>query len=207
MSLHKIKKFTFKDKSVLDSVYDQELLYDHRSSKVVSQVIFWQLAQLRAGSASTKIMSEISGTTAKPYKQKGTGNARQGSKRSVQFVGGRTCHGPRPRSYSFNLPKKIRKIGLNDAIYSKLSENKVVIFDANNSNFKTSNYSNFFKLEKIDSALILTENKNLSIYTKNIKNIKSINYRYVNTWDIVNYNFLIVEESVFENILSKFKNV
>lgn len=76
------------------------------SAKLVNMVIEWQLRGKRAASANIKEMSEISGTTKKPYKQKGTGNARQGSKRSVQFVGGRTCHGPKGRAFDFSFPKK-----------------------------------------------------------------------------------------------------
>ena len=79
------------------------------SAKSVAYVVRWQLASRRSGSAKVKAMSEISGTTAKPWKQKGTGRARQGSRRSVQFVGGRTCHGPTPRSFDFSMPKKIVK--------------------------------------------------------------------------------------------------
>ncbi len=71
----------------------------------LSYIVRWHLAAKRSGSAKVKTMAEISGTTAKPWKQKGTGRARQGSRRSVQFVGGRTCHGPVVRSFSFVAPK------------------------------------------------------------------------------------------------------
>ena len=91
-----------------------------KSAKSVSYVVRWQLARRRSGSAKTKTMAEISGTTAKPWKQKGTGRARQGSRRSVQFVGGRTCHGPTLRSFDFSMPKKdylyrlVRRIKVQD---------------------------------------------------------------------------------------------
>src|SRR3989338_5934479 len=97
-------------------------------TKTVAYAVRWQLARRRAGTAKVKTMAEISGTTAKPYNQKGTGNARQGSRRSVQFVGGRTCHGPTLRSYDFAMPKKIIKKSLSDAIKMKLKENKFALF-------------------------------------------------------------------------------
>ena len=101
---------------------------DIESAKSVAYVVRWQLAARRSGSAKTKEMSEISGTTAKPWKQKGTGRARQGSRRSVQFVGGRTCHGPTPRSFDFSMPKKIVKVALSDVVKLKLQQQKVILF-------------------------------------------------------------------------------
>ena len=86
----------------------------------IAYVVNWQLSRRRSGSAKIKQMSEISGSTAKPFRQKGTGNARQGSKRSVQMRGGRTCFGPIPRSFDYSLPKKIVKLALVNIIKTKI---------------------------------------------------------------------------------------
>ena len=115
------------------------------SPKSVAYVVRWQLARRRSGSAKVKTMAEISGTTAKPHKQKGTGRARQGSKRSVQFVGGRTCHGPTVRSFDFAMPKKIVKIALADVLRLKLRENKVALFSDVVSGVKTSQINSSLK--------------------------------------------------------------
>ena len=93
----------------------------------IAHAISWQRASNRSGSAKIKQMHEISGTTAKPYKQKGTGNARHGSRRSVQFVGGRTCFGPTPRSFSYSLPKKMSQKALQDALKVKFNQGEVII--------------------------------------------------------------------------------
>ena len=96
---------------------------------IIARVIHWQLAKRRAGTHKTKGMGEVSGTTRKPYKQKGTGNARQGSLRAPQFRTGGVVHGPVVRSHEYDLPKKVRRLGLISALSQKQSEGKVVVLD------------------------------------------------------------------------------
>src|SRR6202162_2875992 len=97
---------------------------------ILARVVNWQLAKRRAGTHKTKGISEIQGTTRKPYKQKGTGRARQGSLRSPQFRGGATIFGPVVRSHEFSLQKKVRKLGLKTARSAKQAEGKLVVIDA-----------------------------------------------------------------------------
>ena len=97
---------------------------------IIARVVQWQLAKRRAGTHKTKGMGEVSGTTKKPYKQKGTGNARQGSLRSPQFRTGGVVHGPVVRSHEFDLPKKVRRLGLISALSQKAAEGKLVVMDA-----------------------------------------------------------------------------
>src|SRR6478752_9464871 len=97
---------------------------------IMARVVHWQLAKRRSGTHKTKGMSEVSGTTKKPYKQKGTGNARQGSLRSPQFRTGGVVHGPVVRSHEYSLNKKVRRLGLISALSQKLAENKLVVLDA-----------------------------------------------------------------------------
>src|SRR5580692_1674104 len=97
---------------------------------ILARVVNWQLAKRRAGTHKTKGISDISGTTKKPYKQKGTGRARQGSLRSPQFRGGATIFGPVVRSHEFGLQKKVRKLGLKTALSAKQAEGKLVVIDA-----------------------------------------------------------------------------
>src|SRR3954468_6702795 len=97
---------------------------------ILARVINWQLAKRRAGTHKTKGVSEISGTTKKPYKQKSTGRARQGSLRSPQFRGGAVIFGPVVRSHEFGLQKKVRRLGLKTALSAKQSEGKLIVIDS-----------------------------------------------------------------------------
>jgi large subunit ribosomal protein L4 len=97
---------------------------------ILARVVNWQLAKRRAGTHKAKGISDISGTTKKPYKQKGTGRARQGSLRSPQFRGGAVIFGPVVRSHEFGLQKKVRKLGLKSALSAKQAEGKLVVIDA-----------------------------------------------------------------------------
>jgi len=178
---------------------------DILSAKSVAYVVRWQLAKRRAGSAKTKTMAEISGTTAKPWKQKGTGRARQGSRRSVQFVGGRTCHGPMPRSFDFTMPKKIIKIALADALRSKITADKLAIFSTSNSIIKTSQMSSILKKNGFNKVLFVTndDNKFLEKSVRNIKNVKAIQVKALNVYDILNFDHVIVENDLIETKIIK----
>jgi large subunit ribosomal protein L4 len=171
------------------------------SAKSVAYVVRWQLARKRSGSAKTKTMAEISGTTAKPFKQKGTGNARQGSKRSVQFVGGRTCHGPMPRSFDFTMPKKIVKKALSDVLRMKLKEDKVSLFSDFGSEIKTSKIKDTLDKNKFISALIIHDGSNAALTksAKNLKNVKTLDAKAINVYDILSFDQIMVESKLFEN--------
>src|SRR5215203_6435309 len=97
---------------------------------IMARVVHWQLAKRRAGTHKVKGMGEVSGTTKKPYRQKGTGNARQGSLRSPQFRTGGVVHGPVVRSHEYSLNKKVRRLGLLSALSQKLADNKLVVLDS-----------------------------------------------------------------------------
>lgn len=192
-----LKFIDFSTNDAQESNYDMPPL-DLRSVKSVAYVVRWQLAKRRAGTAKTKIMSEISGTTAKPWKQKGTGRARQGSRRSVQFVGGRTCHGPTPRSFDFTMPKKIIKIALADALRAKISDNKLLCFKYESENIKTSTINSVLKKQGLNKVLFVIDQLNNSIEksVRNIKNVKSIKSDSLNVYDIINFDHIIVENDL-----------
>lgn len=194
-----IKTIDFTKGAVGSKSFDVASL-DIESAKSVAFVVRWQLARRRAGSAKTKTMAEISGTTAKPHKQKGTGRARQGSRRSVQFVGGRTCHGPMPRSFDFKMPRKIASIALSDAIKLKLSENKVSVFSDFGSEIKTSKIGAALGKNKFSSALILHGgNEALAKSARNLRDVKAINAKAINVYDLLNFDHILVEDKVFES--------
>ncbi len=196
-----IKTIDFGKEATGSKKVDLSSNLDIKSAKSVAYVVRWQLAKRRAGTASTKTMAEISGTTAKPWKQKGTGRARQGSRRSVQFVGGRACHGPTPRSFDFTMPKKIIKVALADALKFKLKENKVTLFTDFGSEIKTAKVSGTLKNNKFESALIVYDGDNQALVksVKNLKNVKALNSKALNVYDILNYDHLMVDNKTFEN--------
>lgn len=174
---------------------------DIESAKSVAYVVRWQLARRRAGSAKVKSMDEISGTTAKPWKQKGTGRARQGSRRSVQFVGGRVCHGPTPRSFDFTMPGKIIKIALSDVIKFKLKEQKFSLFSDFGSDIKTTKISTVLDKNNFSSTLIIHDGSNQALVksAKNLKNVKTLRDNAVNVYDLLNFDQILVDDKIFES--------
>ena len=196
-----IKTIDFGKTTLGSKLIDVASTLEIKSAKSVSYVVRWQLARRRSGSAKTKTMAEISGTTAKPWKQKGTGRARQGSRRSVQFVGGRTCHGPTLRSFDFSMPKKIISIALSDALRFKMKENKVAIFSDFGVEIKTSKISAVLENNKFSSALIVHDGSNLALIksAKNLKGVKSIHAKAINVYDILNFDHILVDDKIFES--------
>lgn len=195
----------------LIATHDNIQLSDLKSSEseILSRAIHWQLSKRRAGSANVKDMSQISGTTKKPYKQKGTGNARHGSKRSVQFVGGRTCHGPKTRSFKHSLPKKIVSNSINIAIRNKLLENNVYVFDNYlGQDLKTSKFANILSKSKINSCLIVFDDsetfEKVGKFIKNLKNIKAISFEFLNAYDLTKYSSLIIDKKVYDNKIKSY---
>ena len=194
-----LKQINFETESIDNKSFHIDSDISFLSAKNISYVVRWQLASRRSGSAKTKTMAEISGTTAKPWKQKGTGRARQGSKRSVQFVGGRTCHGPVPRSFDFSMPKKITKKALADILVLKIFENKIFTFSSPSVNIKTNKISKFLQKSNLETVLFIVDKSSiLQKSIKNIKNVKVLHSNALNVYDILNYNNVIVEQNIFE---------
>ena len=174
------------------------------NSKTVAYAIDWQLDAKRQNSANTKEMSEISGTTAKPYKQKGTGHARQGSKRSVQFRGGRTCFGPSPRITAYSLPKKIAKLALKAVLLEKIANNQVVLFQTADA-IKTAVVNKALNEGKINKALFVysSENREFPKSVRNLRNAKALAGDALNVYDIIKHDFVVLDQ----NLLTKIKEV
>jgi large subunit ribosomal protein L4 len=176
------------------------------SEDIIAYTLGWQRARRRSGSAKIKQMWEISGTTAKPHKQKGTGMARAGSRRTTQFVGGRTCFGPIPRSFDYSLPKKIAKRAVSDTLKAKFAQKEVVL--AQNivgTKIKTSYINKALVSNKINSALFLYNgedktSQDLVKSVRNIKNVKALDVKAINAYDLLRYNILVLDKSLLENI-------
>ncbi|HEY6010981.1 MAG TPA: 50S ribosomal protein L4 [Nitrospirota bacterium] len=157
-----------------------------------------QLANKRAGTASTKTKGLVSGGGKKPFKQKGTGRARAGSSRSPLWRHGGTCFGPLPRDYSYSLPKKAKRAALVDAIASKVNENRLVLIDTLElAEPKTKAVSAMLETLGVqENALILlkTENKNLTLAARNIPSVKVLRMDNINVYDLLKYRYLITTQ-------------
>ena len=187
-----------------DSVFGAEVRQD-----ILSRVVNWQLANRRAGTHKTKTIAEVSGTTKKPYKQKGTGNARQGSLRATQFRGGGISFGPVVRSHAQDLPKKIRRLGMRCALSAKAKEGKLVVVDA----LKMSEVKTKELLSKMDklgltSALFIGGaelDNNFSLSARNIVGIDVLPQQGANVYDILRRDTLVLTKEAAENLEARLK--
>ena len=172
--------------------------------RIIHRMIRYQLAKRRSGNHKTKGISEISGTTKKPFKQKGTGSARQCSRRSPQMRGGAVIFGPQVRSHEHKLPKKIKKLALKMALSQKLKDGKLkIINEFKISKPKTSLFKNKLSNLKIDSALFIdSENldKNFVLASKNVPRIDILPAIGINVYDILKRDFLIISENAVNTI-------
>ena len=179
-------------------------------NEIIHRMVRYQLAKKRSGNHKTKGISEISGTTRKPFKQKGTGSARQGSRRSPQMRGGSVIFGPQVRSHAHKLPKRIRALALKMALSNKLKEGKLkVISDFKISKPKTSFLTSKLVKMEIDSALFidgLDVEKNFKHAVRNIPKTDFLPISGINVYDIIRRNFLVISEKALLGINERFKN-
>ncbi|MBO7449890.1 MAG: 50S ribosomal protein L4 [Clostridiales bacterium] len=163
------------------------------------------LANRRQGTHSTKTRSEVRGGGKRPYRQKGTGRARHGSTRSAQYVGGGIIFGPKPRSYSYTVPKKIRRLAMKSAFSSKLADSKIVVVDALDfDTMKTKNMVEFMKAIKVsDSALVVLggKNENVEKASRNLPTVKTAFVNTINVFDILKYDSFIMTKDAAEKIM------
>lgn len=182
-----------------DAIFGVEVRED-----IIARVIDWQLAGRRAGTHKTKDISDVSGTTKKPFKQKGTGNARQGSLRSPQFKGGATIFGPVVRDHSYSLNKKIRALGLKSALSEKAKNGKLIIVDSlEMAEPKTKVLSEkLVKLGWKDALVInIPENSvNFALASSNIVGIDMLPPEGANVYDIVKRDTLVVAKDALEKL-------
>ena len=194
----KIKVVNLQNEPVGDLDLDDAVFGLKSRSDVLFKVVNWQLAKRRAGTHKTKGISEISGTTAKPYNQKGTGRARQGSKRSPQFRGGATIFGPVVRSHAFDLNKKERK----------LAEGKlVVIDDAKAASHKTREMAALFGKNGWDSVLFVDagRDENFERAVRNIPKIDLLPQEGANVYDILRRDTLVLTKAAVEQLEARLK--
>jgi large subunit ribosomal protein L4 len=165
-------------------------------------------ANQRRGTASTKTRGEVSGGGRKPWRQKGTGRARAGSIRSPLWKKGGITFGPKPRNYSYSIPKKAKRNALKSALSMKLAEDQLLILKALElKEPKTKEGAKILEALKLDSALIVDnhQNKNLFLSLRNIPKVKAVDYNLVNVYDVLNHKWLVFTQKAFESLMEKLK--
>ena len=163
---------------------------------VVHQVLVNYLANQRQGTQSTKTRAEVRGGGIKPWRQKGTGRARQGSIRAPQWIKGGIALGPKPRDYRYKLPKKVRALAIKSVLTSKLQENKLVVVDKIElENIKTREMVKVLNNLEAKKPLIVINEKNLNVQasTRNIENAKAITVNTINIYDLLRFETLVID--------------
>ena len=181
-----------------DAVFGVEV-----NEHLVHMAVVNQLANKRQGTQSAKTRSEVSGGGKKPWRQKGTGHARQGSTRAPQWTGGGIVFAPKPRDYSFKMNKKEKRIALLSALSSKVADNKIVVLDAFNlDEVKTKKFAEVMSNLKVDKALVVIEgeNKNVVLSGRNIPTVKVSATNEINTYDVLKYETLVVTKAAVEKL-------
>lgn len=167
---------------------------------LIARVVHWQLAKRRAGTHKVKGMGEVQGTTKKPYRQKGTGNARQGSLRAPQFRKGGIVHGPVVRDHGYDLPKKVRRAGLISALSAKAAEGKLVVLEAAAGETKTSALAAKVNALGWTSALIVDAavDEGFGRAVRNLPKVQVLPTVGANVYDIVKHDVLAVTRAGVE---------
>ena len=181
-----------------DAVFGVEV-----NEHLVHMAVVSQLANNRQGTQKAKTRSEVSGGGRKPWRQKGTGHARQGSTRAPQWTGGGVVFAPVPRDYSFKMNKREKRAALKSALTSRVEENKFIVIDEINfEEAKTKNFANILKSLDVSKALVVLEddNKNAELSARNIADIKTAKTNTINVYDILKYNTVITTKAVVAKI-------
>ena len=170
---------------------------------ILHDIVCMQRANRRQGTACTKTRGEVAGSGAKPWRQKGTGRARAGSRKSPIWRGGGKAFGPRPRDYSYKLPKKVRRLALRMALSARFGEGNLVVLDSfEMPEIKTKEFVKVMNNFDFDNCLIITgdENENVKLSSRNAVGHKVLPVAGLNVYDILKYSKLMLEQSTLAQI-------
>ena len=181
-----------------DAVFGVEV-----NEHLVHMAVVSQLANNRQGTQKAKTRSEVSGGGRKPWRQKGTGHARQGSTRAPQWTGGGMVFAPTPRDYTIRLNKKEKRAALKSALTSRVNENKFIVVDSLSfDEIKTKNFKAVMDNLKVSKALVVLdeESTNAAISAKNIPTVKTARVNTINVYDILKYNTVVATKAAVASI-------
>ncbi len=204
----KLSIFNLKNKTVGDINLDSNIFGVKTFPDLIHQYIRYQNAKSRQGSHKTKTRSEVSGRSKKPFSQKGTGNARQGSNKPPNFRGGAVSMGPQNRDHSFNLNKKEKKLALKSALSTKFMDEKLVIIDSFEiQSFKTKELHSDLKQFDYKSALFIHSesgiNKNFKLASANIPKVSILNQKGINVKDLITFDKIFIEQKSINEITKR----
>ncbi|HAE92338.1 50S ribosomal protein L4 [Tissierella praeacuta] len=197
----KVNVYNMLGEQVGEIELDENVFGVEVNQHVVYEVVKNQLANKRQGTQSAKTRAEVRGGGRKPWRQKGTGRARQGSIRAPHFTGGGVTFAPKPRDYSYSVPKKVRRLAMKSALTSKVLNNEIIVIDEINFDApKTKDMANFLtKINADKKALIVMGDKNENVIrsANNIPNVQTALVNTLNVYDILKYNsFIITKDAV-----------
>ena len=197
------------NKDVGDIDLDKTVFGVEERPDILARMVNWQLAKRRAGTHKTRGISEIRGTTAKPWRQKGTGRARAGSVRSPQFRGGAVIFGPVVRSHGHKLSKKVRKLALKTALSVKHAQGKLVVLDSTKlAKPKTSDLARHFAKLGLDNALVIDGaevNENFGRAAANLRGIDVLPQQGINVYDILRCDTLVLTKDAVTHLEERLK--
>ena len=199
----KVDVLNMEGKKVGDVELNESVFGVEVNDIVVHTALVNYLANQRQGTQSTKTRAEVRGGGRKPWRQKGTGRARQGSIRAPQWIKGGIALGPKPRSYKYAIPKKMRQLALKSVLTSKVQEGNLVVVDKLELNeIKTKNMVNVLNNLKVNKALVVLDSKNLNVQAsaRNIENVKTSLVNTINVYDLLKYDSLVLTEDAIKKI-------
>lgn len=195
--------FNKEGNKVADMELNESVFATEVNEYALHQVVVALLANKRQGTQSTKTRSEVRGGGIKPWRQKGTGRARQGSIRSPQWIKGGIVFAPKPRDYRVSVPKSMRKVAMKSALTSKVQDNQMIVLDSLNFEApKTKNMVEMLKALEANKALIITAESNEVVYksARNIQGINVIPANNINVYDLLKYEKLIITKDAVSKI-------
>ncbi|MGE4543447.1 MAG: 50S ribosomal protein L4 [Pedobacter sp.] len=198
IAVYDINRNQVSERELSDEVFNTEV-----KGYLIHDMVRYQLAARRQGTSASKNRAAVSGGGKKPYRQKGTGNARQGTVRAPHFVGGGTAFGPSPRDFSFKLNRKVKKAALRCALSARFKEERLsVLNEIQLDAISTKGVVEVLKRFELDSVLVIVdgENQNLELSARNLPHVKVLKAEGVNVYDLMKHRNLVVTEGAVEQL-------
>lgn len=198
IAVYDINRNQVAERELDDAVFNTEV-----KEYLIHDMVRYQLAARRQGTAKTKTRTEVRGGGRKPYKQKGTGNARQGSSRAPNHVGGGTVFGPTPRDYEFKLNRKVKKAALKSALSVRYRDEQMIVLDALQlAEISTKGFVEVLQRFDLSKALVVVDgdNRNVELSARNLPNVKVLQAEGVNVYDVMKYPRLVLTAGAVDQI-------
>lgn len=199
----KLGLFNIEAKQVGEIQLNDNIFAAEVNADAMHQVVVALLANKRQGTQSAKTRAEVRGGGIKPWRQKGTGRARQGSIRAPQWIKGGIALGPKPRSYRYSIPKKVKQLAFKSVLTSKVQEGKLVVVDKLELNeIKTKEMVNVLNNLKVNNALVMLNEKNLNVQasSRNIEGVKTTLVNTMNIFDLLKYDSLVLTKDAVKKL-------